>query len=214
MPDQEVSLIITACGRPDLLERTLDSFYKHLDFELSEALVYEDCGIADINKEVEQKFSHVKFIQPVFKKGQVVAQDTLWRQVKSPYVLTWEEDWETYKSGFFKKAIDILEADQKTLQVLFRHPMDNNGHPTLIGGIGHRYLSTNYRWKGFSFSPSLKRLSDYKRIGSYGNHTKFNPENPSLSEHKIGELYHRLGYRAAILKEGYVRHIGNNRHVN
>lgn len=213
MTGNKVTLIITSCGRPDLLLRTLDSFYKHLDFELSEVWVYEDSGKAGINKEVEEKYSHVKFIQPIFQKGQIVAQDTLWGEVKTPYVLTWEEDWETYKGGFFNKALEILDADEKIIQVLFRHPMDNNGHPTLPGGPHYRILSTSYHWKGFSFSPSLKRLKDYKKIGSYGKHTKFNPSDPGASERKIGIVYWQMGYKAAILKDGYVRHIGAFRHV-
>lgn len=210
---QEVSLIITACNRPDLLERTLNSFYEHLDFHVSDIIVYEDSGIPGVNDKVKSTFRKVTFIEPEQRTGQIVAQDALWSAVKTPYVLTWEEDWETYKHGYFEKAIDILENEPKTLQVLFRHPSDNNGHPTLFGGIHHRYLATNYHWKGFSFSPSLKRLSDYRRIGSYGKHVKFQPVTPWLSEQKIGELYYRMGYRAAILKEGYVRHIGAMRHV-
>lgn len=215
MPRQEpgVTLIITACNRPDLLQRTLSSFYEHLDFTLKDAIVYEDSGLAGVNDKVKKSFPGVRFIEPGKKTGQIIAQDTLMSEVKTPYVLTWEEDWQTYKSGFFYKAVRVLEMEPKTLQVLFRHPMDNNGHPTLSGGTNHRYLSTTYHWKGFSFSPSLKRLSDYNLIGSYGKHTAFNPQDPGASEKQIGLLYWRMGYRAAILKEGYVRHIGATRHV-
>lgn len=213
MQTKEVTLIITACGRPDLLTRTLASFYEHLDFHVSDVVVYEDSGISGINDNVKNTFRRVTFIEPGVRTGQIVAQDSLWSHVKTPYALTWEEDWQTYKSGYFAKAVEIMEREPKTLQVLFRHPSDNNGHPTLYGGNDYRYLSTNYHWKGFSFSPSLKRLSDYKRIGSYGKHVKFEPVTPWLSEQKIGQIYYRMGYRAAILKEGYVRHIGNLRHV-
>lgn len=215
MPGQEqgVTLIITSCNRPDLLERTLSSFYEHLDFHLSDAIVYEDSGLTGVNDRVKGIFRKVRFIEPGKRTGQIVAQDTLLSEVKTPYVLTWEEDWQTYKSGYFEKALDIMEANPKVLQVLFRHPMDNNGHPTLPGGATFRYLSTSYHWKGFSFSPSLKRISDYKLIGSYGEHTTFNPADPSASEKAIGSLYWQMGYRAAILKEGYVRHIGAMRHV-
>jgi GT2 family glycosyltransferase len=210
---KEVTLIITACNRPDLLERTLKSFFDHLDFVLSDSIVYEDSGKIGVNNKVKKLFPQVRFIEPGKRTGQIVAQDTLLSEVKTPYVLTWEEDWHTYKSGFFEKALNILEAEPKTLQVLFRHPMDNNGHPTVAGGVYHRYLSTSYHWKGFSFSPSLKRISDYKLIGSYGKHTTFDPANPGASEQALGILYWQMGYRAAILKEGYVRHIGAMRHV-
>lgn len=210
---EEVIVIITACGRPDLLEKTLSSFYEHLDFHVNDIIVYEDSGISGINDKVKSTFRRVRFIEPAKRTGQIVAQDTLWSMVDTKYVLTWEEDWETYKPGFYSQAVDILESQPKTLQVLFRHPSDNNGHPTTFGGSNYRYLSTNYHWKGFSFSPSLKRLSDYKLIGSYGKHTRFDPSHPAASEQKIGQVYYRLGFRAAILKEGFVRHIGAMRHV-
>lgn len=175
--------------------------------------VYEDSGTPGINDKVKAKFPAVQFIEPTERTGQIVAQDALWAKVTTPYALTWEEDWETYKGGFLQRALEIMDNQEECVQVLFRHPSDNNQHPTVPGGLGYRYLSTSWGWKGFSFSPSLKRLSDYKAIGSYGEHTTFNPKIPWQSEKAIGELYHSMGYRAAILKDGFVRHIGKHRHV-
>lgn len=213
LPGKEVTWICTACNRPDLLIRTLDSFTKNNDYPVSSYIVYEDSGITGVNDEVKKLFPFVKFIEPDKRTGQIVAQDSLWQQVQTPYVLSWEEDWQTYAGGFVEKGISVLDRHPNIVQVWFRHLSDTNRHPTLSGGVDFRYLSTNYHWRGFSFAPSIKRLADYKKIGSYGKHTVFNRDIPWQSEKTIGEVYYKLGYRAAILKQGFVRHIGAGHHV-
>lgn len=213
-PESKVTLIITACNRPALLLKTLQSFFNNYTYAVADIIVYEDSGLPDVNNAVKKTYPFVRFIEPTKRTGQIVAHDSLMAEVKTEYVLSWEEDWETYKAGFTERAMQILAAEPNTLQVLFRHPADNNGHPTMQGGINHRYLSTSYHWKGFSFSPSLKRKADYDLIGSFGQHTSFNPAIPWASEKAIGEVYYALGYRVAILRTGYVRHIGKFHHVN
>jgi hypothetical protein len=214
-----VTFICTACGRPDLLARTLASFMSDNTYPVSDMIVYEDSGEPDINYDVKRAFPKVRFIEPKERRGQIVAQDALWRQVKTPYVLQWEEDWETYQGGFVEKSLPILKENPRILQVLFRHPSDVNGHPTFSASsyykhsIDFRVLSTSYTWKGFSFAPSLKRLADYEKLGSYGKHVIFDRKKPAKSEFDLGLKYFKMGYIAAILKDGYVRHIGVNRHV-
>jgi len=38
----DVSLVITSCGRFDLLERTLDSFFKYNTYPIKEVIITED----------------------------------------------------------------------------------------------------------------------------------------------------------------------------
>lgn len=184
------------------------------EYPIDEYLIYEDSGKPDCNEDVKAEFPFLKFIEPPHRTGQIIAQDTLWQNVKSEYALAWEEDWETVRGGFVEKAIPILRGRPNILQVIFRSPLENNGHPTTLGGIGYRTLSTHYKWKGFSFAPSLKRKSDYNKIGTYQRHAPFNRQLPAQSEYKLGVLYWRLGYKAAILNDGYVKHIGAGMHVH
>lgn len=216
----KVTFICTSCGRPDLLDKTLTTFLAFNTYPIEKYIVYEDSGIIGINNSVKEKFPFIEFIEPEKRLGQIIAQDCLWDKVQTEYVLQWEEDWETYKHSFVEKALPILEDNPKLIQVLFRHPMDINKHPTIAPMLTQwkhreqfRLLSTSHTWKGFSFAPSLKRLSDYKRIESYSKYTTFNKEKPWQSEHQLGLLYYKLGYVASVLKEGFVRHIGQNRHV-
>jgi hypothetical protein len=66
-------------------------------------------------------------------------------------------------------------------------------------------------WSGFSFNPGLRRLSDYKRIGSYGKHVGYDPR--FVGELYLSRLYRSLGYQAAAITPASVVHIGGNHHV-
>lgn len=46
--NQEVTLFITSCGRPELLKRTLESFVKFNTYPIKEAVLCEDSGIPNI----------------------------------------------------------------------------------------------------------------------------------------------------------------------
>jgi len=59
-------------------------------------------------------------------------------------------------------------------------------------------------WHGFTFNPGLRRLSDYLLVKPY----------ESIGwETELSIKYKELGYRAAILKDKHVEHIGWNRHI-
>src|SRR6185437_3527775 len=65
-------------------------------------------------------------------------------------------------------------------------------------------------WQGFSWTPGLRRMSDYRRIGGY---SQFRHRNSIGSEFAVGNVYHSLGYHVAILPDpaGYIRHTGDDR---
>jgi uncharacterized protein YecA (UPF0149 family) len=84
-------------------------------------------------------------------------------------------------------------------------------------------MATNFNeaWHGFSFNPGLRRLSDYRKLGSYSGQkltiTNVVPLTAAAAmpyEVETNLFYYRLGYHAVILDQtGYVRHIGDDRHV-
>lgn len=214
---KQITMIVTACGRPDLLLKTIESFYSfdsHLDVD---CLIYEDSGIPGINDGIMDKLMDypVTIIYGEKRMGQIFAHDTLMNLIKTPYFLGWEDDWETTNDGFIDDAINHLAEQPRCIQVWLRGCHDTNQHPTIPFDPYFRRLSTSYRWKGFSFAPSVKRLSDYTRIGSFSRYVKFNPFRAWESEYQLGLLYWRMGYHASIFRgSGFVRHIGDGRHVS
>ncbi len=159
--------------------------------------------------------------------GQIAAIDYAYSRVKTPYVLHMEDDWLFYRSGFLDRSLLVLQENPKCVQVQIRAIDDLMGHPVLdetktADGVEWRQLVYDYRnkggdWFGFSFNPGVRRLSDYVSIGGYGIHTRFDMEMPHLSESAISRLYRSRDYFAAVLSDtggiGYVRHIGEGRHV-
>lgn len=215
MESKKVTCILTSCGRQDLLAITLESFFKFNTYPIEEFLIYEDSGCEGINDELKKLYPDIKWIEPKERTGQITALDSLWQSVKTEYAFTMEDDWETYKSGFIEKSMFILEKHEKIMQVWLREKEDTNQHPVdWSSNLDFGIMKTNNGlWAGTCFNPSLKRKSDYDLIKSYGKHTQFSFKTPWKSEAAISQLYYRLGFKAAILPHGYIKHIGWERHV-
>jgi hypothetical protein len=206
-----IDVILTSCGRYDLLERTLESFYQYNDFPVREFHVYDD-GCKDA-KEVERlaaKYPDIFFHMGDRRIGQIAAIDYLVQHVTTPFYFTCEDDWEFYRSGFIQDSISVMQEQGDIIQCWLREQSDTNGHPVIKYNDRYSLMSTKYEWKGFSFNPAVRRLTDYE---PYATIATFDPRDPSSAERKIGEYYHNKGFRAAILPKGYVKHIGEGRGV-
>ena len=194
MNSQDITLVVTSCGRYDLLARTLDSLFAYSDLTFAEVILAEDWeGMS----------------------GQVRMIDKAYCRVKTPYIFHCEDDWEFYKRGFLGDSLEILEKYPDILQVWIRAHNDTNGHPierrpeydvpTMVYGF-------EGMWHGFAWNPGLRRLADYHRfyhrLGSYSSCTQ--GFSSAQAESVIGSYYKDAGFRAAILPEvnGYARHIG------
>lgn len=198
-----ITVCLTSCGRYDLLERTLASFFKYNTYPIHEFIVREDGPLGQL-RDVCGKYScHTDFGTHI---GQINSADTLMKLSDTEWVMWLEDDWEFYRPGFIEASLEIMQHRSEILQVWLRERNDTNGHP-----LEGDYLSTNYHWKGFSFNPGLRRKSDWLKIGGY-RHTVGKKEGAG-AEQQIGRKYASLGYKAAITSQGYVRHIGHGRHV-
>jgi len=198
------TLVVTSCGRFDLLDKTLASFYKHVDYMPVKIVLTEDSGqpvpswLAD---EVDILFN------PNHRVGQILSIDRAYQLVDTNYVFHCEDDWEFTSSGFIEESLEYLNTEPNIINHWLRSPDDTNGHPHREGKMKFNYKSM---WHGFTFNPTLKRMSDYI---PYSKITTFNPRKPRESEATIGRYYYNKGYHATIGSKGYVRHIGDGRTV-
>lgn len=190
--NRDVTLVLTSCGRYDLLARTLQSLYTFNSHPFKEVIVVED-GVGG-------------------RVGQVEAIDYAYARVKTPYIFHCEDDWEFTRCGFIEHSLDVLERFPLALQVWLRAHDDTNGHPLVMlpEFSGYRTLSTDHYWKGFSWNPGLRRMSDYLRLGSYSAHKL---DTNAHTEQRVGEIYASWGYHAVILNRCHVRHLGAGRSV-
>lgn len=221
-----ITAVLTSCRRYDLLNRTLESFFRTNTAPLDAFIVVEDG--AEIPDDVRSIHAgrDITWIAAGRRVGQIAAIDYAYSRVRTPYVFHLEDDWEFYRTGYIEKSLLLLEAHPKCLQVYLRALNDTQKHPVLphpfvTEGVEWRRMAYNHilmgEWHGFSFNPGLRRLADYVSIGGYGVHTRFDQAQPGLSESAISKLYRKRDFFAAILSEGegkgYVRHIGKGRHV-
>lgn len=220
----EVTLVITSCNRLDLLDKTISSFNKFNNYPIKERIIVDDSGEEEIWKKLIKKYNNdYKLILNKKNIGQIKSIDLAYSYIRTPYIFHCEDDWEFYRSGFIENSLKILNNNNKILQVWLRERNDTNGHTIesdtfTFQDLQFYYMSRLYNkvWSGFAFNPGLRRLSDYNLIKPY-NTIKF-PNNlnfkipdypPDLyKERCISLTYDKLGYRAVIFEEGYVKHIG------
>ncbi|MGJ1484633.1 hypothetical protein [Sphingobacterium multivorum] len=213
-----ITFCLATCEREDLLFNTLQSFKEYNSYNISKYIIIDDTG-GKFNKD---KYSNAQrivggnltWIHNDKRQGQIESIDKMYSIVKTPYIFHCEDDWEFFKPFFIHKSMEILNKNLFCIQVWLREFYDTNGHP-LIFEDGIWKMQFNYLkvWHGFSFNPGLRRLRDYKFLQKYSHFSKFNSANPKRSEYIIGNVYKNMGYYAAILDEGFVRHSGKNRHV-
>jgi hypothetical protein len=218
--------VLTSCGRYDLLEETLRSFFSVNSEPLKRMIIVED-GPA-IPQHRRSKFINcpIEWISTGRRVGQIAAIDYAYSRVKTPYIFHMEDDWYFYRTGFMERSLEVLESNPKCLQVWIRALNDTQGHPVEeqvyeTHGVPWQRMALKYvlegEWHGFSFNPGLRRLGDYTSIGGYGVHKRFDPHHPGLTESGISKIFRRRDFYAAILCDdngsGYVRHTGNGRHV-
>lgn len=234
----KVSFAMTACGRPDLMEKTLDSFFKFNTYPIERYIITEDSMDHEVFKECERlnakKYGNkLEFVFNNPKLGQSKSIDLAYGMIDTEYVFHCEEDWEFYDDEFIEQSLLILKADPQVLQAWIRPKSDkilNDIKPEIyeIGGIVVRdVLPKSFMVKGalpggkdlivrdymgFSWNPGLKRMSDYKLLK--------NGYSGISAEHMIDSFYrsHKNGYKVVSISEndqhGFVRHIGWGRRAD
>jgi hypothetical protein len=218
---EKITLVVTSCGRLNLLRQTLRSFLKFNTYPITEGIIIEDSGKLDLSASLDIDFPFpTKIIQNETNLGQIKSIDIAYSQVKTPYIFHCEDDWEFFKRGFIEASLDILKQDSKVICVWLRAYNDTMGHKLEKLPHGrYNYMALNFDrvWHGFTFNPGLRPTRDCMRLHPYSDLEVLVKKKPMmLSEVDLTYYYKMLGYRAAITNdgEGYVRHIGYENHID
>lgn len=207
-----VSVVLTACNRPDLLEHTLETFMKFNKYPIDSWIISEDGGDPSVNKKLMDKYPYFTWIHG--KRGQIKSIDEAYSLVKTPYVLHWEEDWETYAGGFIEKSLEILESTPTASIVMLRKYGDGEYHPAKTAPFIYCPVDG---WGYYSFNPGLRRMSDVCKWFPKGfeSFAKFDSSIAHSAEAEINKFVKTTGYRMALTnnRDGFIRHIGWDRHV-
>jgi hypothetical protein len=228
--NDEVTVVLTSCGRQDLLEITLDTFLRENTFPIGEFIVVED-GDGENNLALADKYRKwpFKWLATGTRLGQVAAIDFAYQEVTTGLIFHCEDDWEFTAPGFIEKSSVILQQNGDVLMVGIRALEDTQGHPMLPGvlaakDVPYRLFCHGYNvgkwgiWHGFTWSPTLWRRREYDLLGTFGS---LDPDRNKMAwevERDASAFYQQRGFFAAVLADndgrGYVRHLGADRHVN
>lgn len=209
----EVTVVITACGRPDLLKRTIETFLEFNTYPITEFIISEDSGIPDINKALIATYPTFTWIATEKRQGQIKSIDSAYALVKTPYIFHLEDDWESYRSGCIEESLLVLLNTSKVSAVMCR---DHNPRVYCMSATPP-LLDCWGQWGYYSLNPGLRRTEDYKTLfgGSYNSLVQYDTADPLKGEYVLNQFYREKGYRMALTPhpDGYLRHIGDGRHV-
>jgi hypothetical protein len=213
--DSEITLVVTSCGRFELLSGTLKSFDVFNTAPIREIFITEDCGKEEVRNCLPEHWrEHTTFFINHPQLGQLSSIDLAYEHVQTPWIFHCEDDWAFYRPGFVEESLILLEAQPQALQVWLRSaahdlavhsPYISLGERQVVAGIPcYRMVSGKADWQGFSFNPGLRRLSDYQKHAPY---CRFKGEKD------ISRIYAGEGRYSLILENDAVLHTGWGEHV-
>tara|TARA_B110000003_G_C16651144_1_gene534162 strand:+ start:227 stop:922 length:696 start_codon:yes stop_codon:yes gene_type:complete len=209
----EVTVVLTSCARPEFLIRTLESFEKYNTYPIKEFIVIEDGGCHKTEQIINEKLSKypVNFIFNSTNLGQLKSIDKAYAQVTTELVFHLEEDWEFTQPGFIEHSLNHLHRYPKCIMLSLRKFDDQQNHPIKKGNLDDDFLLLKPFWRGcwvgYGFNPSLRRMSDYRKL--IGGYSSFG----NRREISIGLFYYLIGMKVHVLSynsECYAVHDGAN----
>jgi len=207
----EITVVVTACKRPHLLRRTLESFVKMNTAPIKECIIIEDSGLTGINDfAVDLCPFPVKLIYNEKNIGQVRSIDRAYDLVRTEFLAHLEDDMVFVKEGFFEKSVPLLFTDPKVFCVWLRNgddgvfhtiePFDYGGYKRLV----RDWRCGNEQWCGFTWNSCLRLTRTARKHGPYNA--------IGWGEHDCNTKFAESGHYALILNDQYVRHIGWDAH--
>jgi hypothetical protein len=221
----EVTLFITSCGRPQLLEKTLRSFVKYNTYPIKEAIICEDSGIKGIVDFAKNILNcPIIFCYNEKRIGQMKTIEKYTPLIKTDWVFHLEDDYEFFDSGFIELSFKIMQSDDNISQVLleneqYGYSTVDIGNPLCYKVMTHSYdspnIGNNNNGDGpltlFSWRPSLKHISLQKLRMPY---------EPWDDEYTIQLHVNKMGKYSVITKnikngiKGFCINIGTTSHVD
>ena len=207
-----ISVVLTSCGRHDLLDQTISSFRETNTYPIDEFIIINDSGYAQDYNFLYKKYSpNFIIIHNEVKKGQLKTIDKAYKRARNDFIFHIEDDWLFEgKNNYIERSLKILEDFSDIHQIWLRHEFDNphkcRSEESDYNGIKAFDVEPNYLgcWNGFSFNPGLKRKSDYNLIFPDG-YSEFKDER-ECALHSA-----KYNYKVIRLKETTCKHLGYGR---
>jgi hypothetical protein len=208
-----LTIIVTSCDRFDLLERTLDSFFALNTYPYVAFHVHND-SLNAAPLCVKQKYSDKGITwHDGVKRGLSASWDYLVGLVETEYFFNIEDDWLFDGNEYFiQDSIYLMKFGFDQVWIRdnkdHKHPLQK---PETVFDFDNRYeiyinqVNKTKDWCGFTFNPSVRQLSTWKRLFPKGI--------SGMDEIDISRMVYN-NYQAASLVNSACKHIGWNRHTN
>jgi hypothetical protein len=202
-----ITIIVTSCDRFDLLERTLDSFFALNAYPYVAFHIHNDSlNAVPLCLKLKYSDNGIRWHEGV-KRGLSKSWDYLIDLVETEYFFNIEDDWEfSGNANFINESIEVLGLGYE--QVWIRDEKDHKHKLSILTNTTEN--QTKYKrvqkvkdWCGFTFNPSVRKLSDWFRLFPYGV--------AGMDEIDISRMVYN-NYQAASLVNSACKHIGWNRH--
>ncbi len=209
----DVTFVVASADRFDLLQITLETFLEHNTAPIARYLLTEDRGgqrVFDVVKPLPVHFDVLVHDPPI---GAYNSIDRAYETVTTPYIFHCEDDWRFFRSGFIEESKLLLDAFPEISMVLCRRPGQTAMSDRILQGDLREHRGVRFRlaprlahphWLGYSFNPGLRRLDDYRKIGSF--HRRGMEIDASI-------FFKRRGMTMAVLEEPACETIGQKRHL-
>jgi Galactosyltransferase/Glycosyl transferase family 2 len=217
--DDSTTIVITSCGRFDLLKQTIESLGKSfIDAPIKETIIINDGPepMPDWLREFRPfGLGELRWLSNGRRQGQWISADRAMDAVTTEYVFWCEDDWEFDGRPFMAESLKLLKDWKQIISVSLRGDDNTSGHPNIKDNFfPFKFQEPYWRqwWGGFSGNPGLRRKSDWQRIGSYGRAGGYGTQAIGV-EQKLSKLYLDLNYRIAVLPtdKPFVQHLGERR---
>jgi hypothetical protein len=231
----EVTMLITSCNRPFLLDKTLESFVKYNTYPIVKTIILDDSGIIGCNENILNKYKDKLNIISLYNKTNITqlrSIDKMYSYVNTKYIFHCEEDWEFLQPGFIEKSMAIFDANpnEQIFTIWLRPHHETSSHPIIYDNLNRGYFlmdpaftyqdrGNSYTWCGVTFNPGLRKISDIYLFHPFVEKCKIIIKNgknvPTEGEYTINSIYRDCGYRSYILSDpnGHVNHIGWEHHI-
>lgn len=203
--------LLTSCGRPDLLEKTLESLLKIDNVEI---IIHEDSsdlGLAKTCWTISEGYESVDDLILTKGLGQHGSIEMFLKQNRgNAYYLHLEDDWEfDGTTEWIKHSIELMEENTKIIKVLARegspHPCNHDRELILSPTKSFKYgfmqpwsSADGTLWNGFSWNPGITRLEALLEFTPF----------PKWEQELATSIYN-AGYLVAELAIPVYKHIGD-----
>jgi len=218
---QELTIIFFSCRRLDLLYRSVKAFIEINKYPIVDFIIVNDSGDKGIHLQLKNTYSNATFVFNKENMGLIKSIDEGYGFIGTEYFFHCEDDWCVTKGGFIEQSLAIMESRPDIEEVFLADYNNQPFEPEILysNGIPYRLIALDWQkgmngyndfaWHGFTTACGLKRLSDYKKVAPYADI----PWEGTIwhREQAIGERYHKLGYRTALLMDEYAINIGYGR---